>query len=303
MMSETVGMVGLGEMGGPMAARLLDGGWTVYGYNRTREKAEPYCDKGLRWAHSPRELAASCDFILSMITGDSALEAIAYGDDGVIAGLRAGAIWIDLSTTSPNGIRQLKRPVEATGATLLDGAVLGSSVTVEQGQALILIAGAERACERVTDVLRAIGSDVRPVGEVGHAKVMKIALNLNLPVQILALSEGVLLAEKSGIDRQVALDVMLGGVVASPMLKYRAPFIISMPQRPRFDVTMMQKDVRLALDLGREVKVPLPTAGVAAEMLTAAGAMGLSRYDFAALFHALARMSGLDAVPAERDGG
>jgi 3-hydroxyisobutyrate dehydrogenase-like beta-hydroxyacid dehydrogenase len=132
---------------------------------------------------------------------------------------------------------------------------------------------------------------------MGHAKVMKIALNLNLPVQILALSEGVLLAEKNGIDRKTALDIMLGGVVASPMLQYRAPFIVDPPEKAWFDMAMMQKDVRLALDLANEVAMPLPTTSVANDMLSAARAHGLEREDFASLFHALARMAGVTNTP------
>jgi 3-hydroxyisobutyrate dehydrogenase-like beta-hydroxyacid dehydrogenase len=118
-----------------------------------------------------------------------------------------------------------------------------------------------------------------------------------LPVQMLALSEGVLLAEKSGIKRETALEIMLGGVVASPMLAYRAPFILDMPDKAWFDVGMMQKDLNLALRLGQEVGVPLPTTSVANEMLTASSAIGLQDFDFAVLFHTLARMAGIDSSP------
>lgn len=297
-MSATAAIVGIGEMGGPMAGRLLDAGITLHGYNRTKAKADTYCERGMHWADSPRAAAQAADVVLTMVSNDAALEAVASGDDGILAGLRPGKTWVELSTTSPEGIRDLEKRVRETGAELIDGAILGSSVTVENGQALVLLGGDPASCERLTVLLKPFGN-VKRVGDAGHAKVMKIALNLNLPVQVLALSEGMLLAEKSGIDRQTALDVMLGGVVASPMLKYRAPFIMEMPQRPRFDVTMMQKDVTLALDLGRELQVPLPTTAAADEMLTVANAQGLSRYDFAAIFHALARIAGIDASPNE----
>lgn len=294
----TVGMVGLGEMGGAMMERLLDAGRQPIGYNRTRAKAQPLIDRGMRAVDSPRTLAAECDVVLSMVTDDDALEAIAGGNDGILAGLGAGKVWVELSTVSPATIRALAERVAPTGAELLDAAVLGSPLTIRQGKLLTMCGGDDGAFERAKPVLEAIGPIVRRVGEIGHAKVMKIALNLNLPVQILAVSEGVLLAEKSGIAREVALEIMLGGVVCSPMLAYRAPFILDMPRKAWFDVGMMQKDLNLALALGREVEVPLPTTSVANELLTATRAMGLQDFDFAVLFFTLARLAGLDAHPS-----
>ena len=290
-------MVGLGEMGGGMMDRLLLAGHKPLGYNRTRAKAEPFAAKGMEAADSPRALAERCEIVLTMVTDTAALDAIAGGMQGILAGLGPGKIWVEMSTIAPATIRELAAKVAATGAELLDAAVLGSPLTIQQGKLLIMVAGDAAACERVRPALLDIGPTVRRVGEIGHAKVMKIALNLNLPVQILALSEGVLLAEKSGIAREVALEIMLGGVVASPMLAYRAPFILNMPEKAWFDVGMMQKDVNLALALGREVKVPLPLTAIADEMCTASRAMGLGEFDFAVLFHTLARLAGIDSSP------
>jgi 3-hydroxyisobutyrate dehydrogenase-like beta-hydroxyacid dehydrogenase len=294
----TIGMVGLGEMGAGIMERLLLAGHEPLGYNRTRAKAQPLIDKGMRFADSPRAVAETCDVVLSMVTDDGALEAIAGGSDGILAGLRDGKIWVELSTVAPATIRALHERVDDTGADLLDAAVLGSPLTIRQGKLLTMCGGDEETFELAKPVLLDVGPTVRRVGEVGHAKVMKVALNLNLPVQILALSEGVLLAEKSGIAREVALEIMLGGVVASPMLAYRAPFILHMPEKAWFDVGMMQKDLNLAQALGRQVDVPLPTTSVANEMLTATRAMGLEQYDFAVLFHTLARMAGIDSRPS-----
>jgi len=294
----TVGMVGLGEMGTGIMERLLLAGRQAVGYNRTRAKAQPLIDKGMAFADSPRAVAERSDLILSMVTDDAALEAIASGPDGLLAGLRAGKTWVELSTVSPATIRALAQRVAQTGAELLDAAVLGSPLTIRQGKLLTICGGDEDTFERAKPVLLDVGPTVRRVGEIGHAKVMKVALNLNLPVQILALSEGVLLAEKSGIAREVALEIMLGGVVASPMLAYRAPFILNMPAKAWFDVGMMQKDLNLAIALGQQVDVPLPTTSVANEMLTATRAMGMQEYDFAVLFHTLARLAGIDSRPA-----
>jgi 3-hydroxyisobutyrate dehydrogenase-like beta-hydroxyacid dehydrogenase len=293
-----LGIIGLGEMGGGMMDRLLLAKADAVGYNRTKSKAEPYIAKGMKFAATPREALETCDVVCSIVTNDEALEAIAAGDDGILDGLSRGKTWIEMSTISPAKIRALGERVKKTGGTLLDAAVLGSPLTIEQGKLLIMLAGDQLACESVSPELKKIGPFVRRIGDIGHAKVMKVALNLNLPVQILALSEGLLLAEKSGIPRDVALEVMLGGVMASPMLAYRAPFILKMPEKAWFDVGMMQKDVNLALDLAREVGVPLPNTAIANEMLTAAKAQGLGEYDFAVLFYALAKAAGLDGKPA-----
>ncbi len=291
-----IGIIGLGEMGGAMMDRLLLAGSDAYGYNRTKHKAQRFVEKGMKLLDTPREAASTCDIVITMVTNAHALYAVADGKDGILAGLSSGKYWVEMSTISPDSIRELAKRVEPTGATLLDSAVLGSQLTVEQGNLLIMLGGRQEACERVEESLKAIGPAVRRVGDIGHAKVMKIALNLTMPVQMLALSEGVILAEKNGIDRKAALDIMLGGAVASPMLKYRAPFILEMPEKAWFDVGMMQKDVMLALELARESEVPLPTASVANEFLTSTKALRLGNRDFAALFYALATMAGVDAT-------
>ena len=284
-------------MGGAMMERLLGAGERPIGYNRTKSKAQPYLERGMQWAENPRAVAEAADVVISIVTNDAALEAIGNGESGILAGLGSGKTWVELSTISPAAIRALASRVEGTKARLLDGAVLGSPLTIQQGRLLIMLAGDAAACDAVQPALQNIGPFVRRVGEIGHAKVMKVALNLNMPVQILALSEGLLLAEKSGIPRELALDVMLSGVIASPMLAYRAPFILDMPERAWFDVGMMQKDINLALDLAREVGVPMPSASLANEMLTASRAQGLGAYDFAVLFYTLARAAGLDGKP------
>jgi 3-hydroxyisobutyrate dehydrogenase-like beta-hydroxyacid dehydrogenase len=284
-------------MGGGIMRRLLLAGYQPIGHNRTKAKADPFIGQGMRWGASPRAVAESCEIVLSIVTNDDVLHSIAEGPDGILAGLGPGKIWVELSTVAPATIRELGARVAETGGILLDAAVLGSPLTIEQGKLLIMVAGDEPAFERARPALLDIGPIVRRIGEIGHAKVMKVALNLNMPVQILALSEGLLLAEKSGIAREVALEIMLGGVVASPMLAYRAPFILNMPEKAWFDVVMMQKDVDLALELGREVEVPLALTAIAGEMCTASRAMGFEAYDFAVLFHTLARLAGVDSSP------
>jgi 3-hydroxyisobutyrate dehydrogenase-like beta-hydroxyacid dehydrogenase len=289
----TLGFVGLGVMGGGIARRLLEVGHTVHGYNRTREKARPLETIGLVVEDTPRDVAEKADVVLSMVTNVKALRAVSDGPDGILAGLAPGKIWVDHSTASPAASRELAERVRELGADMVDAPVSGSVSTLEEGRLSIMVGGSHEAFARVEPILRDVGPKVTHVGSNGQALLLKIAINLSLQVQMVAFCEGLLLAEKDGIERDVAVDVMLGSVIASPMLKYRGPFVLEQPEEAWFDVNMMQKDMLLALDAGRELDVPMPTTAASNELLTAARAMGLAGHDFAIVYEVLAAMSGL----------
>jgi 3-hydroxyisobutyrate dehydrogenase-like beta-hydroxyacid dehydrogenase len=289
-----LGFVGLGAMGGRVAKRLLDAGHTVTGFNRTRSKAQWLLDAGMRWGESPRAVAEAADVVFTMVTNTTALREVFHGPDGILAGLGAGKIYVDMSTVSPAASRHLAAQVSARGAHMLDSPVSGSVITLEQGNLSLMVGGERAIFERITPLLQDIGPKVNYVGENGQAVLMKIAINLNLQVQFLALCEGLFLAVKGGIPLETALEVMLNSVIASPSLKYRAPFILDMPAEAWFDVNMMQKDMLLAEEMGRELDVPLPTVAISNQFLTAARALGLDKHDFAIVYKVLARMSGLD---------
>ena len=288
-----LGFIGLGVMGGQMVARLMEHGHSVTGYNRTRSKAQWLIDKGMEFGETPRGVCEAADFIFVMVTNSAALEDVAEGPNGILAGISAGKFVIDMSTVSPAVSKALAAKVRAKGADMVDAPVSGSVITLQQGKLSVMVGGTKETFERVKPLLLDVGPKVTHVGENGLALVMKIATNLNLVVQMLAFSEGVLLAEKSGIPREVAVDVLTHSVIASPMVQYRGPFVLNMPEEAWFNVNMMQKDMLLALELGRQVDVPLPTSACANQMLTTARAMGLQEKDFAIVFEALARMSGL----------
>jgi 3-hydroxyisobutyrate dehydrogenase-like beta-hydroxyacid dehydrogenase len=296
-----VGVVGLGDMGSGMAERLLAAGHQVYGWNRTRAKAERLAATGMHVLDSPRAVARAAELVITMVTDNAALQAVCDGPDGILAGLGPGTIFAEMSTTAPALVRALAERVTATGAALLDAPVSGSILTLREGKLLIMVGGDRAAFERAEPILLAIGPKVRHVGDVGQAKALKIGVNLSLAVQMLAFSEGVLLAERTGVDRRVAFDTFLHSVIASPMLQYRAPFALDPPDYAWFPCTMMQKDLDLALELGREMSVPLPTTAATREVLTATRALGYGKDDFAALFHGLAHMSGIHDPPPARD--
>ena len=289
-----IGFVGLGVMGSRITRRLLAAGHTVIGHNRTRAKADWLIAEGMAWAASPRAVAEVAEVTFSMVTGTAALEAITRGPDGVVAGLGPGKVYADMSTASPKASQELAGLVAERGAAMLDAPVSGSVVTLEEGRLSIMVGGDRDVFDRVLPILREIGPTVTHVGPHGLAVLMKIATNLSLAVQMAAFSEGVLLAEKGGIPRETAVQVLLHSVIASPMVRYRGPFVLKQPEEAWFDVDMMQKDLLLALEAGRELDVALPTTAVSNQLLTAARAMGLQERDFATVFTVLARMSGLE---------
>jgi len=285
--------IGLGVMGSQMVTRLLSKGHTVSGYNRTRSKAQWLIDQGMKWADSPRAAADAADVVFAMVTNSAALAAVTDGPDGILSGLRPGKVFVDMSTVSPEVSRALAERVRQQGADMVDSPVSGSVITLQHGKLSIMVGGRRETLERVRPILEDIGPKVTHVGDNGLALAMKIAINLSLAVQMLAFSEGVLLAEKSGIARATAVDVLVHSAIASPMVQYRGPFVLKQPDEAWFDVNMMQKDMLLALEMGRRLDVPLPTTAVSNEFLTAARGMGMAKQDFAVMFDVLAQMSGV----------
>ncbi len=289
-----LGFVGLGVMGGRIAKRLLDAGYQVTGYNRTKSKAAWLVDRGMRLADTPREVAEATDVVLTMVTDTTALEAVTEGDDGILGGLGAGKVYVDMSTVSPARCRELAARVASMGAAMLDAPVSGSVSTLEKGQLSIMVGGDAEVLDRVRPILEAIGPKVIHIGGNGQAVLIKTAINLNLAVQITAFSEGLLIAEKGGIPREVAVEAMLASVIASPSLEYRTPFVFELPKEAWFDVNMMQKDMLLALEAGRASGVPMPTSAAVNELLSACRGIGVEKEDFAVIYHTLARFSGVD---------
>jgi 3-hydroxyisobutyrate dehydrogenase-like beta-hydroxyacid dehydrogenase len=288
-----LGFIGLGVMGGNMVARLLEKGHTVTGYNRTRAKAQWLIDKGMEFADSPKAVAEASEITFSMVTNSTALHAVTDGPEGLLAGIGKDKFHIDMSTVSPEVSRALAAKVREKGADMIDAPVSGSVITLQQGKLSVMVGGRKETFEHLKPLLLDIGPKVTYVGDNGLALCMKIAVNLQLQVQMMAFSEGVLLAEKSGIAREVAVDVMVHSAIASPMIQYRGPFVLKQPPEPWFDVNMMQKDMLLAMELGRKLNVPVPTTAVSNEFLTAARGMGLEKLDFACVFEVLAAMAGI----------
>jgi 3-hydroxyisobutyrate dehydrogenase-like beta-hydroxyacid dehydrogenase len=282
-----LGFVGLGAMGSAIAGRLLSQGYTVYGTNRTRSKAAALVEQGLLWCDSPKEVADAADVVFSMLTDDAALEASTAGRDGILTGLASGKVYVDMSTVGPQFSNGLAERVGSRGASMLAAPVSGSVPAAQAGSLAIIVGGHTDAFDRVEPILRGLGSTVTFVGDNSHALLLKLAINISLAVQMLAFSEGVLLAERGGIEPHLALEVLTHSAIGSPMLQARAPMLLELPEQAWFDVKMMRKDLRLTLATARELQVPLPSAAVADELLSTASDLGYENRDIAVLFRAL----------------
>jgi len=277
-----IGFVGLGAMGQLIVPRLMNAGHRVTGWNRSRDKAASLLDAGMLWAETPRKVAEQSELVFSIVTDAKAVKAVALGTEGIVAGLKPAGVYVDMSTIEPDESRAVAAEFAKRGAIMLDGPLSGSPVTVVQGNASIMIGGDEATYERIKPVLLAIGPKVTRVGGNGLACQMKIAVNLLLMVEVICFGEAVALAEKGGVERSVALDAILKSVAASPVLGYRGPFILEgkMPEVPLADVTLQQKDMLLALNLGRTLGSPVPLAAAANEMMNACRGLGIDGNDF-----------------------
>lgn len=288
-----LGFVGLGAMGSRITRRLLAKGHTVTGYDLFASKAQEMTTHGMRAVDSPRGVASAADVTFVMVTNTAALEAAADGPNGLLAGLAAGKTLIDMSTVSPAASRALAANVRERGADMIEAPVSGSVSLVEQGKLSIMVGGRRPTFDRMKPLLEDIGQKVTYIGENGLALSMKIATNVSIAVQMQAFAESVVLAEKAGVSRETAIEVLTNSAIASPLVQYKGPCVLKMPDQAQFNTNMMQKDMTLALEMGRELQVPLPTGSIVNELLSSARARGLGEQDFAVLYTVLAHMSGV----------
>ena len=290
-----IGFIGLGDMGQAIVPRLLAAGHTVTGWNRTKEKAAPLFKLGMLWANSPREAARDSEVVFSIVIDSAAVQSVALGEDGIIAGLRKDAVYLDMSTINPEVSRAVAAEFAKAGLTMMDAPISGTTLTLGQGKASLMVGGDKAAFERVQPVLLAIGPKVTYIGAQGLAVQLKVALNMTLVIEVIGFCEGVALAEKGGVPREVAVDAMLKSVVASPVLNYRAPLILEghISDATYGNVNLQQKDMLLALELGRKMGVPVPLGAAANEMLNACRGLGLAHHDFVTVYEVYRRLGGL----------
>ena len=290
-----IGFLGLGDMGQAIVPRLISAGHRVTGWNRTPGKEGDLRELGMLVGKSPAEVAATSDFIFSIVTNSQAVKEVALGDAGVIHGISQSAIYLDMSTIEPEVSREVHTAFAHEGKTMVDAPISGSPVTIGQGKASLMIGGAPEVFPRVEKVLLDIGAKATYIGTSGMATQAKLSINALLMVEVIAFGEAVALAEKGGVDREIMVTAILNSVAASPVLAYRAPFILEgkMPAKPLADVTVQQKDMTLVLEQGRKLGMALPIASSANDMMNVCRGMGIDHKDFVVAHEAYLRMGGL----------
>ncbi|MGH9772677.1 MAG: NAD(P)-dependent oxidoreductase [Candidatus Acidiferrales bacterium] len=290
-----IGFVGLGDMGRGIASRLIAAGHSVTGWNRTKGKAEDLFKLGMAWAGTPREAAQHADIVFSIVTDGAAVRSVALGPDGIISGLRKEAAYLDVSTIAPDVSRAVAAEFARAGLTMMDAPISGTTLTLSQGNASLMVGGDKDIFERVKPVLLAIGPRVTHIGPQGQAVQVKVALNMTLVIEVIGFCEGIALAEKGGVPRKVAVDAFLKSVVASPVLAYRAPLILEggISKATYGSVDLQQKDMLLALELARKQGVPVPLGAAANEMLNACRGLGIGDHDFVVVYEAYRRLGGM----------
>jgi 3-hydroxyisobutyrate dehydrogenase len=286
-----VGVVGLGAMGAAIAQRLIDVGHEVHGTNRTASKAQPLIASGLVWHDTSREVAEGSDVVISMVTDGEALKDVTSGRHGIVAGLSRGQLYVDMSSVSPRASVDAAASVGSVAAVMLDAPVSGTVPQVLDGTLSIMVGGTWTGFQLAKPLLASLGTSVVRVGGNGQGVLLKLAINVSLAAQVLAFSEGLLMAERGGIDPGLAAHVMASSPIGSPSLQGRAALMLTPPEQAWFNIALMDKDIRLAVAEAERLRVPALAAAAAADALDKARDIGYADQDIAALYRALDDMS------------
>lgn len=280
----SVGFAGLGRMGTPMAHRVHAAGFPLTVWNRSSERCDPLTSLGAGEAETPRALAEQSDVVLTMVADADALGAILHGDEGVLAGLREGSILIDMSTIGPTAAIEFARAVDEHGAQWIDAPVSGSTALAEKGELTLMIGGDDGAVVRADPVLAAFSAKRFHLGGAGSGAAMKLAVNAVIAVINEAIAEGLVLAERAGVSREAAYDVFSGGAAAAPYVLYKRDAFLRPEETPvAFTVELMQKDLRLILELADRLGVDLAAVNAAEDVLERARELGLEQSDFSSV--------------------
>lgn len=292
-MSEKVGFIGLGTMGQPMAGRIIGAGFPLTVWNRTAAKTEDLVKKGAKAAGSPKEVAAKSDIFISMISDGPALEAITFGESGVLAGAKPGSVFIDMSTVDPGSSSRVAKAVEEKGVKMLRAPVSGSTVLAAAGTLTILASGNKGAFDRCEPVFKAMGQKIFHVGPGDEARYLKLVLNMMVGTTLQMLAEALTFGKKAGLEWKQMLEIISNSVVGSPLVNYKAAPIGDRNFKPAFTASLMAKDFDLALKAGSEIGVAMPTIALVRQFLGMMKTTGRGELDFSGLILLMEELAGI----------
>lgn len=283
MSTSTIGFIGLGIMGKPMARNLMKAGYSLVVHNRSRAAAEELAKEGAQTAATPRQAAERVEVLITMLPDSPDVEAVFLGENGVLAGARAGMLLIDMSSISPIVARKLAQEAEMRGADMLDAPVSGGEAGAIGATLSIMIGGKPPAVERAMPIFQALGKNIVHVGDAGAGQVTKAANQMVVGTTIAIVSEALVLAAKAGVDPAKVRQALLGGFAQSKILEAHGQKMLDRNFKPGFRIRLHEKDMKIALAAGSEYGVPLMVTSQVCQMMTAMKAMGEGELDHSGL--------------------
>jgi 3-hydroxyisobutyrate dehydrogenase len=290
----SVGLIGTGIMGVPMARNLLRAGYALLVHNRTRSKANELLDEGAGWRDAPALLARDCDVIISMVSDSPDVEAVYVGENGVCGGLRGGALCMDMSTISPEVARRVAADVQRRGGAFLDAPVSGGKTGAEAGKLSIMVGGEKRDVQRAQPIFDVLGKSTVHGGPVGSGQLLKLCNQILCGLNLLAVGEAIIFARRVGLDPSIMLQAVSGGAAGSWALENLGPRMIQRDFAPMFMIDLQQKDLRIVLETARHNNVPLTGTALVSQLLAANQAAGEGREGTQALIKTIERLAALD---------
>jgi 3-hydroxyisobutyrate dehydrogenase len=295
----SIGFIGLGHMGSHMAQRLLDAGYQLTVYDRTKEKAKALRQQGAQGAETPRDLAVTCQVVMACVTDDQAQHDVMFGPDGALAGTHAGSVMIDLSTVSPDASRRLSQAAKEKQVPMIDAAVSGSVPQVDQGSLVIFVGGERTTYEQCKPLLDVLGTKSFSMGASGMGTTMKLVVNTLLGLGMQALAEAIALGEKAGVEKELLLDVLGQTAVLTPGQKSKLENVKREEYPTNFALSLMHKDFRLVLSQAYDLSVSMPATAASQQMYTAALAKGMDE-DFSIMIKFMEALAGLSTISEEQ---
>lgn len=293
-MAERVGFIGLGIMGGGMARNLLKNGFAVTVWNRSADKVTPILEAGASAGDSPADVAAKSDIVITCVSDTPDVEAVILGENGVIHGLKAGGLVIDMSTISPKATREIAARLSERGIAMLDAPISGGSEGAARGTLSIMVGGDAALFERALPVFQAMGKTITHVGGQGDGQMVKLVNQILVVVNMLAVGEALLFAQAGGLDLEKTLNAVAGGAAGSWMLSNRGSQAIKRDWRPGFTIDLQQKDLRLALEAASELGIPVLATSMVSNLYRTLQARGLGSEGNHALVKALEALAGIE---------
>jgi 2-hydroxy-3-oxopropionate reductase len=292
----TLGFIGLGIMGKPMALNLLKAGYPLVVHNRSRQAVDELAAQGAEAGSSPREVASRVEVIFTNLPDSPDVELVALGKDGILEGAPQGLIYVDHSTIKPSLAREIDRAFRARGAYALDAPVSGGDIGAQQGTLAIMVGGPAEALDRVRPILEAVGKTITHVGDAGSGQIAKAANQIMVAAQMVALAELLLLSKKAGADPARVVSAIKGGAAQCWTLDVKPERLFAGNRQPGFKAYMQAKDLNIVIDTAREYGIPLPSAGLHTQLYAAMLQMGLENLDNSAIIAVLEKLAGLSLL-------